>query len=710
MSKTCIVTGTEGQDGSILTEKLLDKGYTVVGVCRWNPNGFSSNMDSFINHDNFKLETGDITEKEFISRLMLEYQPDYFYNLAAISLVPESFRVPVRVFETNTLAVLYMLEAIRTHSPNTRFYQASCYDDKTRVLTKEGLKTYKEVKKGDLVYTVNEETNELELKPVKKVVKSYYKGNEMVRLKSRRFNFLVTPNHRMLYKQNNKLFYEEALNTSGLLKYEKNSDLELPTPIWYGKSERQIKIKHNKLSTANTHFTSMDYGDFMYLLGLYIGDGWCGTPRKTKRYYSKKEQSNRREKNGTFKSLDGTEEEEKIVYDNNLVSFAIPKTDSSRKKLIKILNKYNIRHNRDHAVNVTFSCSGLKSLFKEAGENVYEKHIPEKYLNKDGALLQKLYEGLIDSDGHRRNGRETFVTTSKRLSEQFVELVIKLGRICKVNKINPRKNIKIDDRLLNTSISYSINIVKKKTRKIYKHNITTESYDGVVWCLVMEDNHNFIVERNGFYMFSGNTSEQIGDNTEKSQSTDSKMLPNSPYAIAKLASYHLVRSYRKAHGLFAVNGMLWNHESTRRGPTFVTRKVSLHVGKQLDEVLQIGNLDAYRDWGYAGDYCDSMILMLEAEEADDYAVNTGESHTIRELVELAYSFKGLQLSWVGSGSEEKGFDQNGVLRVEVNKDFYRPVEVPFLNGDNSKIKNKLGWKPKTTFRDLIREMVEFDSR
>lgn len=331
MSKTCIVTGTEGQDGSILTEKLLDKGYNVIGVCRWNPTGDSPNTSAFINNPNFKIETGDITEKEFMTRLVRDYQPDYFYNLAAISLVPESFKIPIRVFETNTLGVLYVLEAIRTYSPHTRFYQAS-------------------------------------------------------------------------------------------------------------------------------------------------------------------------------------------------------------------------------------------------------------------------------------------------------------------------------------------------------------------------------------------TSEQIGDNTESSQSTDSKMLPNSPYAISKLASYHLVRSYRNAHNIFAVNGMLWNHESTRRGPTFVTRKVSLHVGKHLDDVLQIGNLDAYRDWGYAGDYCDSMILMLEADEPDDYAVNTGESHTIRELVELAYSYRGLQLSWVGSGSEEKGYDQNGVLRVEVNKDFYRPVEVPFLNGDNSKIKNKLGWEPKTTFKDLVKLMVEYDSQ
>ena len=213
--------------------------------------------------------------------------------------------------------------------------------------------------------------------------------------------------------------------------------------------------------------------------------------------------------------------------------------------------------------------------------------------------------------------------------------------------------------------------------------------------------------------YQASTSEQIGENTTYPQNTDSVMLPNSPYAIAKLASYHMVRMYRKAFKLFVVNGMLWNHEGSRRGPTFVTRKITLHVTNQLytNEVLQIGNLDSYRDWGLAEEFCDAMILMMESDKPDDYAVNTGESHSIREFIEESYKQLGLgiEIEWRGKGKDEKGYNKaTGQLLVEINEKYYRPVEVPYLHGDHSKIKEKLGWEPKTKFKDLVKLMIESD--
>lgn len=333
--KIAMITGVNGMDGSILSDKLLAKGYKVIGVDRWSPTGVSPNLINAISNDNFTFESGDIADRDFMHRLIVKYHPDYFYNMAAISLVPESFKIPLTIFETNTMAVINILETIRTYSPKTRFYQAS-------------------------------------------------------------------------------------------------------------------------------------------------------------------------------------------------------------------------------------------------------------------------------------------------------------------------------------------------------------------------------------------TSEQIGDNVDFPQNTDSIMLPNSPYAIAKLASYHMVRAYRKAHGLFAVNGMLWNHEGPRRGPTFVTRKITLHINKQLRSVnsdpLQIGNLDTYRDWGLADEYCDAMILMMESDKPDDYAVNTGESHTIREFIENAYDCRGIKIYWKGTGKEEKGYDQYGHLLVEVNPQFYRPVDVLYLHGDHSKIEKALGWKPKTKFKELVKIMMESDYR
>ena len=327
-----VITGVSGMDGSILAKKLLEHGHEVIGIDTWRPEGQPKNIKDVVEHERFTLETGDICEKEFIHRIITQYRPDYFYNLAAISLVPESFKIPQRIFEVNTMAVLHMLETIRTYSPDTRFYQAS-------------------------------------------------------------------------------------------------------------------------------------------------------------------------------------------------------------------------------------------------------------------------------------------------------------------------------------------------------------------------------------------TSEQIGANTQERQNTDSKMLPNSPYAIAKLASFHLVRMYREAYNLFSCNGMLWNHEGEKRGPTFVTRKVSMavaNISKGKQEKVVLGNLDTGRDWGYADDYVEAMITMMESDEPDDFAVATGETHTIRELVEEAFSNIGEEITWEEEGVDEVGVNQDGIVRVEVSKQFYRPLDVLNLNGDPTKITEKLGWRPKVTFKELIRLMVEHD--
>ena len=211
--------------------------------------------------------------------------------------------------------------------------------------------------------------------------------------------------------------------------------------------------------------------------------------------------------------------------------------------------------------------------------------------------------------------------------------------------------------------------------------------------------------------YQASTSEQLGDYLKTPQNTESPMFPNSPYAIAKLASFHLVRCYRNAFGLFAVNGMLWNHEGPRRGPTFVTRKITLHIASQVKgnkEPLQIGNMDAIRDWGLADDYVDAQIMMMEHDEPDDWAVNTEEAHSVREFIEEAYKYISKEIIWKGEGSNEKGYDEKGNLLVEVNPEFYRPVEVPYLKGDSSKIREKLGWVPKVKFKELVKLMMEHE--
>lgn len=203
--------------------------------------------------------------------------------------------------------------------------------------------------------------------------------------------------------------------------------------------------------------------------------------------------------------------------------------------------------------------------------------------------------------------------------------------------------------------------------------------------------------------------------------------PRSPYGAAKVYSYWMVRNYREGYGLFAVNGILFNHESPRRGETFVTRKITKAIARMkygLQTRLYLGNLEARRDWGFAGDYVAAMWLMLHQEQADDYVIATGESHSVREFVNLAFHHAGIEIEWIGSGIEERGIIRSlslastssssglrvGDVLIEIDARYFRPTEVEYLWGDPSKAKKQLGWEPEVKFKELVQMMVDADIR
>ena len=213
---------------------------------------------------------------------------------------------------------------------------------------------------------------------------------------------------------------------------------------------------------------------------------------------------------------------------------------------------------------------------------------------------------------------------------------------------------------------------------------------------------------NNVRIYQASTSELYGKVQEVPQTETTPFYPRSPYGVAKLYGYWIVKNYREAYGLHASSGILFNHESPRRGETFVTRKITqglsrISVGVQ--DVLYLGNLDAKRDWGHAKDYVEAMWLMLQQDEPDDYVIATGEQHSVREFVELAAPLFGLDIEWIGEGLDEKGVDKiTGRSIIEVSKKYFRPTEVDSLLGDASKAKEKLGWEPKTTFKQLVEDM------
>jgi GDPmannose 4,6-dehydratase len=217
-------------------------------------------------------------------------------------------------------------------------------------------------------------------------------------------------------------------------------------------------------------------------------------------------------------------------------------------------------------------------------------------------------------------------------------------------------------------------------------------------------------ERVRFYQAS--TSELYGKVAESPQTETTPFYPRSPYGVAKLYGYWITVNYRESYGLHASNGILFNHESPIRGETFVTRKVTraaAAIAAGLQQRLYLGNLDARRDWGHARDYVDGMWRMLQQEAPGDYVLATGESHSVRELVELAFAEVGRALAWRGEGIEERGFDAaTGDVLVEIDPRYFRPAEVDHLLGDARKAREVLGWRPQRTFRELIAEMVAAD--
>ncbi|MGV2703745.1 GDP-mannose 4,6-dehydratase [Aeromonas salmonicida] len=211
--------------------------------------------------------------------------------------------------------------------------------------------------------------------------------------------------------------------------------------------------------------------------------------------------------------------------------------------------------------------------------------------------------------------------------------------------------------------------------------------------------------------YQASTSELYGLVQTIPQNENTPFYPRSPYGVAKLYAYWITVNYREAYGIYACNGILFNHESSRRGETFVTRKITRGLSRikvGLDEKLYLGNLDSLRDWGHAKDYVEMQWLMLQQDKPEDYVIATGQQHSVREFVIRCAKKLGMNIEWRGKGVDEKGYDQNGRCIVEVDSFYFRPTEVEALLGDASKARKELGWEPTITFEEMVDEMIEHD--
>lgn len=271
--------------------------------------------------------------------------------------------------------------------------------------------------------------------------------------------------------------------------------------------------------------------------------------------------------------------------------------------------------------------------------------------------------------------------------------------------------------------SSSLNRLIKKCRPDEVYNLAAQSHVGVSFKIpeytcdvtglgtvrILDALKDQDIETR-FYQAS--SSEMFGNSSIDFQNEETPFIPQSPYACAKLFSFHITKVYREAYNMFASNGILFNHESPRRGENFVTRKITLSLARiklGLQDKLYLGNLDSKRDWGYAKDFVEAMWLILQHNEPDDFVIATGETHTVREFVEKASELLDFNIKWEGKGVNEKAIDvKTGNTLIEIDPKFYRPLDVNFLKGDSTKAKKVLNWEPKVTFNNLVEIMVEAD--
>jgi GDPmannose 4,6-dehydratase len=316
-------------------------------------------------------------------------------------------------------------------------------------------------------------------------------------------------------------------------------------------------------------------------------------------------------------------------------------------------------------------------------------------------LLSKGYEvwGIIRRSSSFNTGRIDAIYQDPHVSNRRLHLVY--GDLNDASSLNKTLKIVRPDEIYNLGAQSHV----KVSFDIPEY---TAEITGVGTIRLLEAMRDLGLESR-FYQAS--SSELFGKAVETPQREITQFYPRSPYAAAKAYAFYITRNYREAYGMFAVNGILFNHESPRRGETFVTRKITRAAGRikyGIQDRLYLGNLDARRDWGYAADYVEAMWLMLQADKPEDYVIATGESHSVRELCQLAFSHAGMKLRWEGIGTDEKGIGPDGRVLIEIDPRYRRLTEVDSLLGDSSKARDQLGWKPRLDFHGLVRLMVDSD--
>lgn len=712
--KTAVITGIGGMDAKTLTFLLLSKNYHVILTYRNNTSQDLEQLTSIFKDDLIKFKcklstvfmdlADSVSIRIAIQKILLEYgQIDEFYNLSAQSHVMDSFTNVLYTIQVNGTGVYHILETLREFSPKTKTYQA-CHDTQTQVVCQKGVIPYTELKIGDLVYSLNPQTKYLELVPIKKIHEYDY-NEQMIELKGRRINQLITPNHKIWLKRDFDEDFTvcEASDVKNLLPNARNSDFSLPICNKLENAAPKelifsdyIDINNHSDNCSKNLIYKMQSDDFCFLLGIYLGDGYIKKPQSKTVKYRKENIGENRNKKGQFSQI---QEKGQILrnYQGNMIFLCIPEKDKARPRTIALLKQLGISYKTD-PINVSFSSFTLARMFELGGKGFKYKSIPEFIFSLDTMSLQALLDGLILSDGCYRTNRCVLSTSSPTLLSSSIRLCFMLGLYPSVT-YQKQRFPKINGRIIkSTTQAYILNIGKKKTNKLYLHNIKLINYNGKVWCLELDRNHNFLVIRNGKLAFSGNcTSEMFGGDPKNGPFNEQSLFEcRSPYSIGKLVAFNWGNFYKQTHNMFVCSGLLFNHSNFYRRKAFYIRKLTntfarIVLGKETK--IKLGMIAHYRDEHFSDFGCEMMWNMLQQSEPQNYVIGNGICYSGEEYLDLVGQY--FNLDW-------KKY-------VEFDASFLRPNEVVKLVADPTKAEKELGWKRnRMPFKDHISLMAQWD--
>ena len=755
MAKRALITGILGQDGSHLTDLLLEKGYEVYGMMRRISVERFDNVQHVMQHPMFRMVTGDLGDQNCLNRLVKEIWPDEIYNLAAQSQVGLSFEQPIYTADATGLGVTRVLEAIRLIKPDTKFYQASssvtgntpiCIRRQGKVdivsiesLFNDDMNEDKTLKIEDIEVLSCTQDCKIDFVPINTAIR--HKKDHIYKIKYANGGDIgITGDHSVITLDEQGQMIEKAVRDLSL-----NDFLLVYTDTTYSKQDTitiplDVCIREEyKTRTKNVVDHIVIDSDLCRLLGYYLAEGSV--------YWSKSKLY-------------------KVSFTFNLNE--IQECQDVRNIIATHFSELHVNERIDeehHVRTIDVSSKVFAKLCLEFNTGSHNKKIPSWLFGLSKKCVDQFLIGYSKGDGHFRSDGEVVITTvSDHICQSIVYLLKSVGYDTRINRRFNKAHMLPQGIIMPDSWCWDIKVSASESNNFVKHgNVSTKYRKNLARCLptrifknimqgksywkikyrdyVSKDkikeickeyditlpSHLYsLVHSNigctrirsitkldcptlvydvsvpGTQRFIGgnlpiilHNSEMFGKVREVPQTELTPFHPRSPYGCAKVYGYWITVNYRESYNMFCSNGILFNHESEKRGKEFVTRKITDAVAKikfGLQEKLGLGNLDAKRDWGYAKDYVEAMHLMLQQDKPDDFVVATGETHTVEEFCKVAFDCVGLDYK----------------KYIYIDPRFNRPAEVDLLIGDCSKAKRVLGWEPKVKFEQLVNLMVQAD--